>query len=452
MAFLGLSGLASGVDTGSIVDQLMAIERQSLSRIRLKQSRLQAQDAGLKDIQAKLSALKSASEALRAPGVWANTQTITSGDPARISTERLSDTAPGTYQVSVTQLARGTQRAYDYTSPTGANGSITIAGVVVDVAKGATLDDVVSSINARADVAVYAANVSGKLVLTSRSTGTLSDFAATGGSIVERAAEYVPGQNSKYSVDGGTVLESQTNTVDDALPGTRLTLKALTGATPVAITITPPGIDKEAAKAKIKTFVEAYNAVLTVTHAKTSEKTVPAATTNADALKGQLFGDRSLTQLISGLRTGMSDIVAGNVADFDALSDLGITTGAIGAGMSAISGTLTIDDAKLTKALDTDVLAVRRLLGGEPGVNGLTQRVELLVATQVGSTGAIDARLKSSAAEQTRLTELLRTTDTRLGLREKRLRSQFAAMESALQASQTQQAWLQGQLATLNFS
>jgi flagellar capping protein FliD len=40
-------------------------------------------------------------------------------------------------------------------------------------------------------------------------------------------------------------------------------------------------------------------------------------------------------------------------------------------------------------------------------------------------------------------------TDARLAAKEKRLKAQFAAMESALNASNAQMAWLQGQLAGL---
>ena len=39
--------------------------------------------------------------------------------------------------------------------------------------------------------------------------------------------------------------------------------------------------------------------------------------------------------------------------------------------------------------------------------------------------------------------------DTRLEAKEKRLKAQFAAMEAAMSNSQTQLAWLQGQLSGL---
>jgi len=42
MSLGGLSGLASGVDTSGIVDQLMAIERQATTRLALRQSAVTA--------------------------------------------------------------------------------------------------------------------------------------------------------------------------------------------------------------------------------------------------------------------------------------------------------------------------------------------------------------------------------------------------------------------------
>ncbi len=49
MAGLSLSGLASGVDTASIVDQLMALERQSLTKIGYRKSAVSGQQDALKD-------------------------------------------------------------------------------------------------------------------------------------------------------------------------------------------------------------------------------------------------------------------------------------------------------------------------------------------------------------------------------------------------------------------
>ena len=70
MSLGGLSGLASGVDTSSIVDKLIAIERQQNARLGLRKSAVQARQTGLKDIATKLNALKTAAQDLAAAGNW----------------------------------------------------------------------------------------------------------------------------------------------------------------------------------------------------------------------------------------------------------------------------------------------------------------------------------------------------------------------------------------------
>ena len=464
MASLGLSGLASGVDTGGIVERLMALERQSLSRIQLQKSRLTTRDTGLKDIQSKLSALRSAAEALRATGLWSQKQTAESSDPTRVTAEVSSGAGIGATALRIYGLASSSQRTYGY-APSGAAEtlSFTSAGsatpVDLAVPAGATIDSVASMINGRSDLPVYAAVVAldptqptvKSLVLSSRVTGdaATSDFTVTGAPLNQDLAGYRQGTNASYSVDGGvTTVQSASNVVENAIPGVKLTLKGIT-ATDVTINVGVPSTDKEAVKAKVKAFVEAYNAVVVATRGKISEKKVPDAATAGDALKGTLFADSPLNRMLDTMRRGISDIVVGNPFEFDALADLGISTGAVGAGTGAISGSLVIDDAKLTKALDTNPGAVRRLLGGEAGVDGFAQRIEALIKTQVGATGEIDGRLKNSTEEQKRLSDTMTRAESRLVAREKRLKAQFAAMESAMQASQTQQAWLQGQLARL---
>jgi flagellar hook-associated protein 2 len=47
-------------------------------------------------------------------------------------------------------------------------------------------------------------------------------------------------------------------------------------------------------KTKVKAFVDAYNAVVTSTRSKISEKSIADATTVTDAAKGSLFGDSGL--------------------------------------------------------------------------------------------------------------------------------------------------------------
>jgi flagellar capping protein FliD len=58
----------------------------------------------------------------------------------------------------------------------------------------------------------------------------------------------------------------------------------------------------------------------------------------------------------------------------------------------------------------------------------------------------VDARISSVDATRKRLAGDMAATDVRLAVKEKRLRAQFSAMESALAASQSAQAQLTAQL------
>ena len=470
MAGIALSGLASGVDTSAIIDQLVAIDRQSSSRIQLQQAKLTARDTGLKDVQGKLSALRSAAQELRAPALWADQQAVESSSPAQVAVQRTSGAGTGASSIRVVSLAASFQHTYAW-APTAAARTLTLTpsgGAPTDVSVGpnASLDDVVSAINASSTASVYAAAVrtvpsdpaSARLVLSSRTTGAASHFTLADDGVPVTDVASRAGRDATYFLDGATdpaeLRTSASNVVDDAVPGLRLTLKATT-ATDVSITVGPPAPDTETVKARVAAFVSAYNALVTTIRDKTTEQTVPNPTTTSEALKGQLFGDRGLTGLLNTMRAGTSSAVVRNATGTDELLDLGISTGAIGGGRAASTGTLVLDDAKLAAQLAADPRAVQRLLGGTAGADGFAQRIEGIVQQQIGatdlldSTGELDQRLQSSVDQQRTLSATLTANETRLTAKQQRLKAQFAAMESALQASQTQQAWLTGQLGAL---
>jgi flagellar hook-associated protein 2 len=100
-----------------------------------------------------------------------------------------------------------------------------------------------------------------------------------------------------------------------------------------------------------------------------------------------------------------------------------------------------LDEAKLTAALDNDFTAVKSFLGT------FSKGVEDFVKAQ---TTNIDDRVKAGDGTAKRIQAQIDRTNERIDAREKRLKAQFAAMELALQNSQTQGAWLSGQIAGLS--
>jgi flagellar hook-associated protein 2 len=452
---LALSGLASGVDTSSIVEQLIAIDRQGTTRLQKRQYAVTGLQSALKGVASKLATLKSAAEALSSEANWKPTQTVESSD-TRVAVTQTGGAGVGGHSLQVNRLASSAQRGYSL--PGGTAGTLTITAnadatntMSISVAADATLQQIADAINAKSTGPVVAAvvtNSSGeqRLVMSSRKTGSDSDFTVSGGVLTEDSAYATPDLSkldAEYSLDGAAVQTSKTNVLENLVPGLRLTLKGVTSA-PAAITVTEPTLDRDAVKTKIKAFVDAYNAVVDTARSEMTEKPVANPKDQFSAAQGALYGDTGLSSMLSVLRRQMTDIVT--TAGVNDLSDLGIGMPATAGGVvseDAKAGKLTIDDSKLTAALDADWTAVKSFF------SGFSKTVSDYVDTQTGGSGVIDDRLKSADRNLVTLKDQLTHANERIDAKEKRLKAQFAAMESALQNAQTQQAWLTGQIASL---
>jgi flagellar hook-associated protein 2 len=71
------------------------------------------------------------------------------------------------------------------------------------------------------------------------------------------------------------------------------------------------------------------------------------------------------------------------------------------------------------------------------------------VSNQTGSKGLITGRMKTDDDTLKGFTDQITKLNDRMGAEQKRLKAQFAAMEAALNNSQTQQAWLTSQIKSL---
>jgi flagellar hook-associated protein 2 len=446
---LGLSGLASGVDTSSIVAQLMALERQKTTKLGYRKAAVTGEQAALKDVAAKLNAFKAAALALKSPDSWKETQTVESSDPTRLTVAKVSGAGIGGHTVTVSRLAASAQRTYAWTPPAAAfdlEVGYSAPGstpATISVAAGATAAQVAEKVNALATSPVYAAVVkdsagNDQLVLSARKSGQGGVFDVTNPPGMTPIASKLTDLDAAFTVDGvaGT---SESNVLESAIPGLRLTLKAVT-SDPITVTLGEPALDRAAVATKVKAMVEAYNAVVTSTRTKLSEKSAALPGSDFEAARGQLFGDTQLSGMLSRLRQQVTELGAGSMDD---LADIGIgvpkSTGAVSE--DAKAGKLVIDDAKLTAALEADFTLVKGVL------DGFATEMDAFVTTQ---TKGLDSRVTNGDATLRMLTAQVDRTNERLDLREKRLTAQFAAMEMALQASQTQGAWLSGQLAALN--
>jgi flagellar hook-associated protein 2 len=444
MAGIQLSGLVSGIDTQSIIAQLMTIEKAPRTKITLDQDATTKRQSLLQDLSTKVTTLKSANDDLKSVLSWLDTQTVETGDATKVTATRIGGAPPGGYDVAITQLASAERQTFSFVSP-GADGTLDIANAngsartSIALKAGATVDDAVSAINGSSTSQLYAVNVNGSLVLSAKTTGDTSGFGITGAGVGTQT-ERVAGQNAKVTIND-VAYERQSNTITDAIPGVQFTLKGKTavGST-VGVTVGTPGPDKDAIVTKVKAFVTAYNDVVKTARANLTEKPVVNGKTTDDVQKGTLFGDSALNSMLSQFRSTLSAPIVG-LTGLTSMGDIGISTGAANKGATlnqdSIDGLLTVDETKLRASLDANPNGVRALLGGVSGTTGFGQTFQAVLANYQGSAGLLQSRILSATTDLSDLATKLTRFDDRMDAKQDRLQKQFTAMEAALSASQS---------------
>src|SRR3954470_420587 len=182
---INFGGLASGLDTNTIVDQLMALERRPQTRLKLKQGQIDTRKNALSDIETRLKNLQLAAADLKSPTLWLDTQSVDVNDTTKVAATRTGGAGTGGYQVVVTRLASASQRWFAYPStPPASDDTVTIGGHSITIGAGSDITAAANTINSDSASPVYAsvvnaANGTQYLALSSKSTGSGSDFAVS---------------------------------------------------------------------------------------------------------------------------------------------------------------------------------------------------------------------------------------------------------------------------------
>lgn len=421
------SGLASGMDTASIVDNLVSIERRSVDLAEARQEAYRTQISNLGDLATKLKALSTAAEALGTSGVLGVSQVgTTSGFTA---TPGPSATA-GRYSVLVNDLAQAAKaRSAGFATDTTVRGgtlnlSVNGTGYDVTIEDGSSLSSVATAINqsgAPVSATVLTTNGTSYLSLTNRETGfTVGQDPATALVITETVtgsqgqalglASTQQASNASVTVDGLT-FERTSNTLTDVLPGVTLTLSAeTTTASDLVLTN-----DTSATKTNLQKFVDAYNDLM-----KTLRRHLNVQTDD-DTTK-TLGHDSSVRGLQASLMGLVSGVLSTNPL-VRTLADVGVKT--------SNDGTLTIDGERLSKAIATDAHAVNSLF--QTATTGLSDAVESLADRYTDTVdGIFTTRTKGLENSVDDLDTTIGNLELRLEGYRKRLIAQFTAMETVV--------------------
>ena len=122
MAGISFTGLQSGIDTGAIIDALMAAESIPRRRLTLNETAATARQQALSDVLSRMKHLRTAAQDLGSSLLWTESQTVSASD-AKVVASLTGGAAPGGYAISVTQMATAAQATYAYTPPVGASTS-----------------------------------------------------------------------------------------------------------------------------------------------------------------------------------------------------------------------------------------------------------------------------------------------------------------------------------------
>ena len=178
--------------------------------------------------------------------------------------------------------------------------------------------------------------------------------------------------------------------LENVIPGLRVTLKGVTTA-PATLAVGEPALDRDAIKTKVKAFVDAYNDRRRRDPRGDDREADPDPASEFQAGYGQLYGDTGLQSMLERAARQMTK--SSPTPAINDLGDLGVGIPKSSGGVvsdDAKAGKLTIDDAKLSLALESNWTGVRELL------HRLHQAGHHYVDSQIGTGGVIDGRLKSA--------------------------------------------------------
>lgn len=425
MASSTINGLGSGLDISGIVKALASAEKAP------KQTQINNQTTTATTSLSAIGSVKSALETFRAAVAKLNTASSFSGLASSSSDEaiakiKLGDgAASGNYALEVTQLATASKistQIYEKTSTivndSGESQTLTInqgnATHSVNIAAGATLQQARDTINDQLQSKGITANIvtdasGSRLIFSSTKMGEGTELTLGGdASMAQGVSTVATPQNAKYTLDG-LALESASNTVTGAISGVDITL-VKEGKSNLAVTS-----NSDTLKTSVKSFVTAYNALMTTINTQTK------VTTGADGAatgSAALTGDATMRSLVNSVRNEISHSVG--ATGLRTLSQLGINT-------VQKTGLLEFNDTKWDAAVKTYGADINNLFTGK---DGLLTRMTNVTEEYTKAGGILASRQTSLTNQLKELEESQQALDRRIDSLTDTLTKKYNAMDT----------------------
>lgn len=446
-----ISGIASGLDTDGIIEQLLNIERIPIQTLDTREADLNSDLAAWRSFNTRLLALKTSTSQLASGDAYRGRSVTTSDEEVAKATVK-AGSDQGTFNFTVEQLATHhqtiSQGFSDKTSSVG-QGTVTIQvgtaqyePITLD-SDNSTLEGLRDAVNA-ANIGVSASILDAgesagaeryRLMLNSNTSGTAAEMQVTfdlSGGEAPTLSDLEVAQDAQVVWGSGVnavTLESHSNTFEDILPGLTLDLKQAKPGVAQQITLKA---DRNSLRSRIDNLIANYNATADFFSDQ-------FAYDDATGSKGQLFGDNSLLNVQNQLvreATGQRQVDG----KFNSLAQIGI-------GLDDTGHLYVSDGEALDSALESSADLEALLTDPDRGIiTGLEKLIDETTSFSTGLISRHETVIKDTLTEigDKRLT-ILRRVDSY----EFQLRKQFADMETVLSNLQSQSAQITAQLGGL---
>lgn len=445
---------SNSIDVASLVSQLMAVERQPITKLNTKTTAYQAKISALGLIKSNVSSFQTAVQAL---GSSSSSSLLafkaTPSDATVLSASASSTAVAGSYSINVTTLARAQNLAAAGqtldTDPIGtiaSTATFTVGATSTDIsiAAGATLQDIRTAINA-ANIGVTATIVNDgsgspyRLAISSNNTGLSNSVSSItvklgGDDAINSLLSYNPTENTPvpapavpmaqtvaavnavFTVNGIQIIKAS-NIVTDAIEGVTLTLSK--EATPATLTVAR---DTAAVSDKVAGFVKAYNDLYSALKNSTAYKS-----------KSALEGDATLRSFMTQMRGIASAAVSGGT--LTNMYQVGLTFKA--------DGTMQLDSAALSSAMGTNFNDVANLFNSATGY-ATTFGSWATSANAVG--GTIDTKTAGFNTSITNIATQISTLEARMTQLQKQYTTTYSNLNVLLSSMGKTSAYLSQQL------
>jgi len=458
MTAISFSGLATGLNSASIISQLMQLQRQPETLMQAQQTTDQNKINEFGKIESALTNLQSVMTGFSTVDGFSSMQAAAS-DSTAVGVTATGSASPGTHSVSVLSLASTERQVSTGVSSSTAlvysTGSFTISDgvaadtpVTVNIAEGQnSLQGIATAINssgANVTASVVNDGTNYRLVVNGKDTnsytldfsGLSTDPAGGTGALTPTMLgsgdpTYQAPAQAHLVVDGIDMYKDS-NTVTDAIQGVTLNLQSVANTT---VTVTS---DTDTVTQKINSFVSAYNSAISLVNSESVYNT----TTNT---AGVLAGDMTVQQIKSQLQSLLTTSVPGG-SSVNSLADLGVT-------INQQDGTLSLNSSTLSSALSNNYNDVVNLFthNGNSAVTlpasqyGLAQNFNLTIGTMVNpyvagssTSGSIEIAKQGLNQNISDLTDHINALEQRLTQTQTNMQNQFNALEVTVSQLQSQ--------------